>query len=185
MSTSKSLVRAMTVMWLFCACGNSRNASAGAGTATGFIALNSNFADYETWDKFDISNGFVGSSHLEGPRTVYIKPLPAKGSTSFPVGTIIVKQTRNGEKAAWEVHAMVKRGNDFNAEGTTGWEWFDLRHNPDGIPLIRWRGEAAPVGETYQVDGGGTVVAGDCNGCHREAVENDFVKSNVLQLSSF
>lgn len=165
----------------FVACGKSVSQTASQG-GNGFIALNSDFADYETWNKFEISNGFVGSSHLEGPRTVFINKLPAAGAKEFEQGTIIVKQTRNGEKGLWEVHAMVKRGNGFNAEGATDWEWMDLRHNPAGVPLIRWRGEAAPVGETYQVAGGGEVVAGDCNGCHLEAKNNDFVKSSALQL---
>ena len=169
---------------LLFACGRSRDDSAGAVADSGFIALNKDFADYETWQKYEISDGFVSASHLSGPRTVFINKVPPSGSTTFAQGTIIVKQTRAGDKPDWDVHAMVKRGGSFNAEGAAGWEWFDLHHNPDGVPLIRWQGEAAPAGENY-ASGSGAVSAGDCNGCHKSAKANDFVQSAVLQLSGF
>ena len=84
-----------------------------------------------------------------------------------------------------DIHAMAKRGADYNTEGAFGWEWFELVLADDGTPVILWRGAEPPVGEQYgQLPGmstdTATTVTGDCNTCHGAAASNDYVHSIPL-----
>src|SRR5262249_41245608 len=69
------------------------------GDAGVFVAVASDFKCYDSWQKFDLAAGDggvaddAGCAHVaDVPRVAYINKLPAHGSTSFPVGTIIVKE---------------------------------------------------------------------------------------------
>lgn len=73
---------------------------------------------------------------------------------------------------------MVKRGAGYNAKGSPGWEWFELRPRVDKSLGIVWRGINPPDGEGY-----GRDVSGGCNSCHRQAVKNDYVHALALTLS--
>lgn len=147
----------------------------GASTAEDvFIALPKDFVSFKTWQHFELPDSEVPNSpHTSGPRTVFINRLPAKGSSAFPVRTLIVKTIASGQ-----AFAMSKRGGDYNALGASGWEWFELRPATDGTPAIVWRGITPPIGESYSGIAGGT-----CNDCHAGAKTNDFVQTSVLRLS--
>ena len=119
--------------------------------------------------------------HGIGPLQVYWNQSPPHGSTAFPVGTIIVKETEEADITQRIVFAMVKRGDGYNSGGANGWEWFSLQNDADGCTVeILWRGPLAPIGETYA-----NQAIGDCNGCHGLASANDYVWDDALQLSSF
>lgn len=119
-----------------------------------------------------------GVHHL--PLTVYLNQAPPHGSTTFPLGTIIVKETNEADVTQRQVFAMVKRGADFNATGAVNWEWFDLKNLSDGTEFVQWHGYG-PVGsaDTY---GGNPHI---CNDCHAIAVSHDYVWSSALDLSNF
>jgi len=153
-----------------------------SGTQVGaFIAFTPDFEDFRTWQAFPIpDSGAQGSVHLAGPKTDYLKERPPTGSVEFPVGTIIVKEIEVGAFEDRQVFAMVKRGGGYNSNSAApGWEWFELRDNPDGtLDRIVWRGFGPPAGELYGGDPTG------CTGCHAVAKDNDYVKSPPLLLSS-
>ncbi len=156
---------------LSAACGGGGTSQPPPGT---FIALQRDFLDFEQWEAFGPPKASTGSTHLAGPFTVYLKARPPKGSTAFPVGTVIVKSAFPTELAGEEkLFAMAKRGGDFNADGAAGWEWFELVRSK-GVPVILWRGIGAPAGEHY------SQVDGTCNDCHRGSLGNDFVNSLPL-----
>jgi hypothetical protein len=145
-----------------------------------FIALQSDFADFESWDATPVSSTDTG--HAEGARTVYLNRTPESGADQFAVGTMIVKRIETD--AGEDLHAMAKRGGGFNPDGAVGWEWFELVEI-DATPVIKWRGINAPEGEAYgQLPGseGDTAdsVTGDCNVCHSSASSNDFVHTIPL-----
>lgn len=158
------------------------------GTGDEYVAMQSDFADYASWTRFDIEA--ETSSPGEGPRTVYISELPAASSASFPVGTRIVKVAETDpDPAAWLMVAMAKRGGNYNADGAVGWEWFDIDPSSTGTPLIEWRGPVPPEGSGYECalgdsDTGQDAAIGDCNTCHAAAWQNDYVMSDPLDLGS-
>ncbi len=143
-----------------------------------FIALPRDFQHFQEWATYPLPpNEVAGSPHIAGERTLFINRKPAHGSTQFPVGTIIVKRVNDGSQN----FAMVKRGGDYNVQGATNWEWFDLKPATDGVTqIIAWRGITPPSGEMYH-----GVAGGECNTCHQSARNNDFVQSEPLLLSGF
>jgi hypothetical protein len=159
--------------------------SSDGGTKAGlqlFIASQSDFAGFSTWESFsfDAPGTADGKTHTAGKRIVYLNQPPPHGSTSFPVGTIIVKKIQPGTATA-KTFAMVKRGGNYNSHGAPGWEWFELDPNaPDSAPVLLWRGVAPPAGENYSGSQSGT-----CNDCHGAARNNDSVQSPPLQLPNF
>jgi hypothetical protein len=122
--------------------------------------------------------GADGGIH-SGPLTVYWNHPPAAGSASFPLGTIIVKESDSGDLTTRQIFAMVKRGGNFNPTGAVGWEWFELKNIDQDHDQIIWRGVGPPAGERY----GGDPAT--CNDCHRQAAANDCVWSSALQLADF
>ncbi|MCZ7685876.1 MAG: hypothetical protein M5U28_46805 [Sandaracinaceae bacterium] len=85
------------------------------------VAFARDFERFERWTTFDRGRDPVPPSHI-GPSLIYVTPPPPEGAEAFPVGTRIVRVERIGEDpAAWEVHAMVKRGGGFNQDGAAGW----------------------------------------------------------------
>lgn len=163
-----------------------------------FVPLQKDFAQFRSWTRFDLGLGIDparadgggaivadgGSAdaavHVGLPRVIYLNMVPPSGSTSFPVGTILVKTTGDGTATPGETFAMAKRGGSYNAKGAAGWEWFELADATDGTPLILWRGIVPPAGEGYA-----GIVGGVCNECHAAFAPNDFVGSDVVSLSAF
>lgn len=170
---------------LIAACGDGGDAPAtgsdatNAGTGGTFIAFTPAFEGWRTWEKFPLGEGSAqGQAHLAGPRSEYLNKRPPKGSTEFPVGTIIVKELEVGALEDRKVFAMVKRGGSYNAASAPGWEWFELKNAPDGtMGGIVWRGFGPPAGEQYGGDKNG------CASCHSGG--NDFVPGAPLALSNF
>lgn len=154
-----------------------------AGSAV-YIALQSDFRDYEDWMQFDAD---VEGEHggVVGTITEYLNELPESGADEFPVGTMIVKTVQPKDGPTPAIHAMVKRGGTFNKSGALGWEYFELQKNEKGTPLIAWRGAAPPTGERYKnlLNPNADTVEADCNGCH-VASKNDAVLSDALQLDA-
>ena len=153
--------------------------AAGGDPGPAFIAFTDSFKDFMTWPSFYLGEVPPTVNEMPGPRTIYINKLPPKGSTTFPVGTVIVKAIQIGDPKTWQIFAMAKRGADFNALGAVGWEWFELSLKFDALNIL-WRGNAPPSGMGY----GGGVSGGVCNTCHGGAKANDFVQNSFLQLST-
>lgn len=137
----------------------------------GFIALARDFEGYESWESVTLDGGTIGGGHTAGIRRVFLNARPDAGATHWPVGTILVKELQ------FTTFAMVKRGDDYNAKGARGWEWFELVPDlPNNTVLIKWRGLGPPVGENYSQTGQ------TCNDCHG-AYLNDSVLTPGLRLS--
>jgi hypothetical protein len=149
---------------------------------TEFVAHASDFTGFHSWSTATASaaGGASDGLHGVGPLEVYWNQSPPHGSTTFPVGTIIVKETEQADVTQRAVFAMVKRGDGFNSAGANGWEWFSLQDATDGTVTILWSGLAPSGGETYA-----NQPIGDCNGCHALASSNDSVWDSALQLSNF
>ena len=153
-----------------------------------FVAITDDFVGFLSWAHVDVGTTPAVPPHEAATRTVYLNAPPDEGALAFPVGTVIVKTGAGGEAsgtAATEVHAMVKRGGAFNADGAVGWEWFELAI-PDGDddPVVVWRGANPPAGESYACPAGEVCDGGglSCNSCHVSAVGNDYVNSSALGI---
>ena len=79
------------------ACGGGDAASGEEIEPGTFLAFESSFRGYHQWEAFPVetADGIPDSPHLAGKRTAYLNQRPPPGSTSFPVGTIIVKEIVN------------------------------------------------------------------------------------------
>jgi hypothetical protein len=110
------------------------------------------------------------------PQAEHRNKSPPHGSTAFPLGATVPKETRPRR-----VFALVKRGGDFNPTGAVNWEWYDLTNEADGSVVVNWQGYGPPTGSA-NVYGCNPAV---CNTCHINAAANDYVWSAVLQLASF
>ena len=153
---------------------------------TVFIALERDFTGWNTWQSFDLGDQPADTVHLGGHRTVYLNKAPPHGSTSFPVGTMLVKTVvadvdggTTPDGGTSQIFAMAKRGGDFNSQGAAGWEWFELA-SVDQPAIFIWRGSQPPAGQGY-----GGVANGACNTCHSSASDNDYVEAPELKLSNF
>jgi hypothetical protein len=148
-----------------------------------FMAFASSFSGYHAWKSFHLDHGTQadGVHDVNAPLTAYLREMPPKGATSFPVGTIIVKEVEEGPIAERQVFAMVKRGGGYNPDGAVGWEWFELNRNPGAGDTVRivWSGVQPPEGDEYSHG-----EAGACNGCHMGAKRNDYVWSAPLSLKA-
>ena len=138
-----------------------------------FIAFASDFEGYTRWESFSLQSTAVPNDvHATGRRTLYLSRRPPKGSTAFPVGTLMVKALPGVGRA----FARVKRGGGYNP-GAPGWEWFELQHVTLDEVIFVWRGVGPPSGEGYGGDPDG------CNTCHSTAPQNDTVLAPDLRLS--
>lgn len=182
-------------MAVLAACGSTAPGDTGQ-----FIPLQKDFADFRSWTRFDLGvgvdparaatdtgdggvadgGGADGAVHVVAPRAIYLNMIPPTGSTTFPVGSILIKTTGEGTATPGDIFGMAKRGGSYNMKGAAGWEWFELVDGTDGKPLIVWRGIVPPAGEGYA-----GIVGGVCNDCHATFAYNDFVGSNKLLLSTF
>ncbi len=146
-----------------------------------FIAFGEDLEGYAEWTTFDRGVDPVPPSH-EAHSFIYVNALPPAGLAEFPVGTMIVREHRlEDDPATWIVHAMVKRGGGYNADGAPGWEWFGLALDGDRRPFVAWRGTGPADGDGYVAPVGGEVLS--CNQCHGSATYNDSVLSPVLDLA--
>jgi hypothetical protein len=175
---SFALAAALGAATLAAACSGAGDASSPDAGAC-FVAFNPTFDGFRNWKSYAYTAPSEGSSgvHIEGPRTEYIQAVPPHGSTSFPVGTVIVKEVDANDPLTHHIYAMVKRGCDFNAGGATNWEWMELTEAAPGATIL-WRGAAPPAGETYL---GSTT----CNPCHVACPDNDDVCSQYIRLSNY
>jgi hypothetical protein len=157
----------------------------GAGGGAEYVAIERDFEGFEGWTAFDRGSQPVGPTHPDGSSFVYVNRMPPPGARSFATGTIIVRRTTHDDGVI-EVHAMAKRGGNYNASGAAGWEFFDLdlAVRPDGTtePRIVWRGEGPQMGDGYVVPDGGVILS--CNHCHASFPENDSVIGPELELRS-
>ena len=149
--------------------------------AASFVPFAQHFAGFHAWPSTPgTSRRPTTGFHVTGASRVYYNRPPNRASGSFPVGTVIVKETLEPDPRDRSIFALVKRGGDYGASGARGWEWFELQ-NVCGTdaPSIGWRGLGPPAGETYGGDPDG------CATCHSVAAENDFVMTDGLTLSRF
>jgi len=180
---------ALVVSALVAGCGGGADASDGGTAGAGVPVYAPAFKDFHSWASTpgvgppdaaaDLLAAVDGGAHSMGPMTAYINARPPPGSTSFPVGTIIVKEVNVGELTTRKIFAMQKRGGGFDPGGAVDWEWFELQNiDADNVRIV-WRGNGPPNGETY----GGNPAT--CNDCHAGAKTNDFVWTMGFELSSF
>ncbi len=152
-----------------------------------FIALDSDFATFESWPMTALGSEPL-AGHPTGPRFGYLNHPAPKGAKQYPVGTIIVKaiEQPGSPDTSWEIFAMAKRGGDFNAGGATNWEFFRLKI-VDGKPHIVTRGLTAADpddGGAGYFDQLGNDFVDLCNSCHgtQASAATDHVLSPALQL---
>ncbi len=153
-----------------------------------FIAQPIDFAPFRSWARYSLGDVPL-QGHPPGPRFGYLKQAAPKGASEYPVGSIIVKTVETTtDPTQWDIFAMVKRGGGYNPDGALNWEFFLLRIDPSGNPLLLARGanpadpspDAGTVpGGSYQ-DTGGTGVT--CNRCHGApgTQQNDHILSAAL-----
>lgn len=145
-----------------------------------FVAFPRDFDGFRGWTSFELGADQDDGVTVAGNRKAYLNKIPPTGSTSFPVGTVIVKTIGEETAMPGQTFAMAKRGEPFNAMGAVGWEWFELTEIAGAPPAIRWRGVTPPAGEMYA-----GIAGGACNVCHAMGSANDFVPSAELSLSAF
>lgn len=146
-----------------------------------FIVFQRDFAPFRSWDVYVLPDTGLRSGHGSlSPSYMYVTGTrDTPFDAPLPVGTIIVRTRELGPPEEWTVHAMVKRGGGYNEEGAVGWEWFDLRLDAEGTPIIVWRGEGdASDPGTYGPDVDGSPLG--CNDCHARLPSNDFVFTRGL-----
>ncbi|HEX4514554.1 MAG TPA: hypothetical protein VH054_13480 [Polyangiaceae bacterium] len=154
-----------------------------------FLAVASDFKCYDSWTKFDLGDGDggvddSGCAHVANvPRIAYMNQLPPHGSTSFPVGTIIVKEIHTTPNPPdWPVFGMVKRGGGFGSGdgyGCEGWEWYGLNLTTDACDAhMQWSGLQPSPGEIY-------ASCGACASCHSAAQSNDCVLAPQMSLGQW
>lgn len=163
-----------------CSLGTSATEATPTGAAS-FVPFAQHFAGFHAWPSTPgTSRRPTTAFHVSGNAKVYYNRPPAKGSGTFPVGTVIVKETLEPDPRDRSIFALVKRGGDYNPNGAPGWEWFEL-DNVCGTdaPRITWRGLGPPAGEKYGGDPNG------CATCHSVAADNDFIMTDGLALSTF
>jgi hypothetical protein len=164
---------------LGCSSADANDPTATAGQP--FVAFADAFQNFHSWQSTPgvTASGVDGGVHITGPLVTYINHAPPSGSTSFPIGTVIVKEVNAGDLTTRQIFAMVKRGGDYNPSGAVNWEWFELQNIDESNVSILWRGFGPPSGESY----GGNPNT--CNGCHEGIASNDYVWTEGLTLSNF
>jgi len=151
--------------------------------------LPSDCANYETtWTSYDLGGitdagvaADVCAHVLDVPRVAYINKVPPHGSTSFPVGTMIIKQIQmTPDPSTWQIFAMAKRGGDYDpGSGCVGWEWYGIDPPDDaGSCRFQWSGTQPTGSEAY-------ASCGPCANCHSAAQTNDCVIAPELSLSQW
>ncbi len=136
-----------------------------------FVANNQTFTGFKSFTKVAENNGpdpSLGAAHSGNDSTVtryiYFKDNVAASGGTYPVGAVIVKESKNDEGTVNMITAMVKRGNSFNTQGGD-WEWFVL--TSDGTIAKDEQGNDMR---------GVALMNGACVSCHAGA-EVDYVFS--------
>jgi hypothetical protein len=161
-----------------------------------FIALQRDFESFRTWKKFSFGDAPI-EGHPTGQRYGFVKEVLQPGQKAYPVGDIIVKTIETPPSPSpspwpspvpeqnWDLFAMAKRGGNFNVDGAKNWEYFTLRINPDGVPVILARGiDASDVpgsgGHGY-IGANGNIIR--CNGCHGDPTmaQYDYILNPELE----
>ncbi len=125
-----------------------------------------NFALYTTKQSPDPALGKAhGGNDNTVTREIYFKDNQSRVNGIYPIGTVIVKHSKNPDNSFNMITAMVKRGNNFNPNAGD-WEWFIL--GPNGKIMKDDNGVAMR---------GANLMDGMCAGCHSQAVSKDFVFS--------
>jgi len=177
---------------LFClglgGCAPSDGPADAADDAGVFIPITSDFECYDTWTRFDLAAGDAGIADDAGcahvadvPRVAYLNHAPPHAATSFPVGTMIVKEIHTTDTPSdWPIFAMVKRGGGFGpGTGCEGWEWFGLNIDSTSCSAhVQWSGLAPPASEVY-------ASCGACATCHSAAQNNDCVLAPEMSLGNW
>jgi hypothetical protein len=160
-----------------------------------FIALQRDFANFLSWKKFYFGDEPL-QGHPVGPRYGYVKQVLQPGERSYPVGDVIVKVIESPPSPSpspwpspvpeqnWDIFAMAKRGGNFNTDGAKNWEFFTLKIDANGVPVIVLRGTDAS--DTSSGAHGYLGVTGNvilCNGCHGDPAEakHDYILNPELQ----
>ena len=117
------------------------------------MAFAPDFQNVLDWPRFAVDRPPLSAIHDNGKYLVFINRVPPAGATEFPTGTMIVKIPQG----RGDVFAMAKRGQPYNARGALGWEWFELKSQPDGSWTIAWRGITPTRGVRLQRHRGGRV----------------------------
>jgi hypothetical protein len=187
-------IRKVFLTFLFSLLSGCTTAAQNAGDAGGptFVALPQDFScggpygGFHTWASTpgvgppgapDPSGLTDGGIHA-GPMTTYINTKPPSGSTSFPVGTMIVKEQNDPALTDRQIFAMVKRGGGYNPSGAVNWEFFELQNLDSCNVEIVWSGFPG-VTDPYASN------PNVCNDCHFQRQSNDYVWTVGLTLSSF
>jgi hypothetical protein len=154
-----------------------------------FIPTAENFSCFRNWSSTagvgpdgapDPSGVTDGGIHA-GPMTTYINAKPPHGSTSFPIGTIIVKEQKVPPLTQRQIFAMAKRGPDqgmpFSPNGAVNWEFYELQNIDSCNVSIVWSRipiNSDPYASNPEI----------CDECHVLAKSNDYVWTAGLNLSS-
>ncbi|MEZ4722469.1 MAG: hypothetical protein R2813_11410 [Flavobacteriales bacterium] len=127
------------------------------------------FDDWSSWTLTATNQGpspSLGNAHAGNDSTVtrkvYFLDSQSASDGKYPVGTMIIKHTSNGDGTLEEYTGMLKRESGFNA-GSGDWEWFVL--NADG--------SVAKDNDGMELRGG-NLLSGFCLGCHSHAA-TDYV----------
>lgn len=148
---------------------------------TQFIAIAGDFRDFRDWERIEIDATAAPAGMTGEAAAVYVNRRAPEGAARFEPGTIVVKTIEVGDPTTWTIHAMAKRGGDYNLRGALGWEFFELRIEPDGTPIVLWRGEGPSAGHGYGRDlPDGGVLELVCNDCHAAAWRTDGVLTPAL-----
>ncbi len=162
-------------------CSNAPSSNSSSTSQT-FYPSAASFSNFCSWQNAPATNDEDASDGLHGvgPLVVYWNHSPPHGSTSFPVGTIILKTDSPTDPTQRTIFGMVKVGAGYNSEGAAGWEWFSLTQDAacDQITIL-WNGAFPPPSESYA-----GMAIGNCNGCH-ETAGNDAVWDSALKLTNF
>ena len=147
----------------------------------GYVALSRDFADYQSWQRYDLGYS-EAKGHPAGNRVVYLSVPGPLVNGRFPIGTRMVKAiTLNGTPTTVEYVGAVKRGGGFNGQGAVDWEFFLLRATDAGLGVLaRGVNPSFGPGDNY---GGGA----NCNDCHAAPGTelNDYVLAPPVQPAAW
>ncbi|HEY9114587.1 MAG TPA: hypothetical protein VIN10_07790, partial [Bacteroidales bacterium] len=138
-----------------------------------FVADNSTFSNFMSWPIDATADGAdpaLGGAHAGNDstvkRNVYFQNGQNRVNGVYPIGTLIVKHTKNPDLTVDEYTAMAKRGNNFSPTGGD-WEFFVLK--PDG--------SIATDGNGNVLRGSTGLMNGMCLNCHSAASSKDYIFS--------
>ena len=156
-----------------------------------FQAQDSDVADFPSWHSQPfIADPLADIVYPPGSRVGFINHAAAPGTTSYPIGTIIIKAIENDNVPAhWELFGMSKRGGDYNAAGAIGWDFLLIRYE-NGVPHIYSSGLTPTVDgnpDMGAVNEGSYFAGGQiaCDVCHglKKYAPYDFIIDHPFELN--